>query len=302
MNSVSPGGLGGLTLHAADRASGANEMRTLTLATNWADTPLGARETWPTNLELSVGLILSCGFPMAVRWGPELVTIYNDAYREILGDRHPGALGRPLREVWPEIYDELGPLNEAILRGRRDGFFAEDHPWRILRHGLGVQAHFTISYSPIPDPSAPNRIGGILITAFETTARVRNDQRLRDLTHNLALEIEQRTRERDRIWNVSEDLLGVTDFNGRFLGVNPAWTALLGWTEDQIKAMHADELRHPEDAAAAVAARASLASGLHTIRLENRVRHKDGPWRGIPWAAAAEDRPELMSGRQRTGP
>src|SRR3979411_680570 len=181
MNSVSPGVLGGPTRNAADRASGATDMQTLTLEKNWADTPLGPRETWPAGLELSVALILSCGFPMAVRWGPELVTIYNDGYREILGDRHPGALGRPLREVWPEIYDELGPLNEAILHGRQEGFFAEDHPWRILRHGLAIQAHFTISYSPIPDPSAPNGIGGILITAFETTERRRTGQRLRTL-------------------------------------------------------------------------------------------------------------------------
>jgi len=300
MNSVSPGVLGGLTLHAADRASGANEMRTLTLEKNWADTPLGPRETWPASLELSVALILSCGFPMAVRWGPELVTIYNDAYREILGDKHPGALGRPLREVWPEIHDELGPLNEAILHGRREAFFAEDHPWKIRRHGLPVQAHFTISYSPIPDPSAPNGIGGILITAFETTERVHKDQRLRNLSHNLELEIEQRTRERDRIWSVSEDLLGVTDFNGRFLGVNPAWTALLGWTADQIKAMHADELRHPEDAAAAIAARASLARGVHTVRLENRFRHKDGSWRWIAWTATAEDGLIYVAGRHVT--
>src|SRR4030088_2059647 len=99
MNSVSPGGLGGFTLHAADRAPGADEMRTLALEKNWADTPLGPRETWPTSLELSVALILSCGFPMAVRWGPELVTIYNDAYREILGDKHPGPLRGPLGEV-----------------------------------------------------------------------------------------------------------------------------------------------------------------------------------------------------------
>src|SRR3954465_4513646 len=118
MNSVSPGRLGGPTRKAADRGSGAAEMQTLIVEKNWADTPLGPRETWPASLELSVALILSSGFPMAVRWGPELVSIYNDAYREILGEKHPGALGLPLREVWPEIYDQLGPLNEAILHGR----------------------------------------------------------------------------------------------------------------------------------------------------------------------------------------
>src|SRR3977135_4203726 len=259
MNSVSPEGFDSSVHRLEGRATDERAMRTLVRDKNWADNPLRPRDSWPSGLELSVALILSSGFPMAVRWGPELITIYNDAYREILGDKHPQALGRALREVWPEIYADLGPLNEAILHGRREAFFAEDHPWKIRRHGLPVQAHFTISYSPIPDPSAPNGIGGILITDFEETERVHKDQRLRNLSHNLELEIEQRTRERDRIWSVSEDLLGVTDFNGRFLGVNPAWTALLGWTDDHIKAMHADELRHPEDAAAAIAARARLA-------------------------------------------
>src|SRR4030081_662211 len=93
MNSVSPGGLGGPTRNAADRASGAIDMQTLTLEKNWTDTPLGPRETWPTSLELSVALILSCGFPMAVRWGPELVTVYNDAYRDIRA-RSPAPYGR----------------------------------------------------------------------------------------------------------------------------------------------------------------------------------------------------------------
>src|ERR1700730_6395077 len=150
MNSVSPGCLSGLTLQAAGSASGATEMRTLIGDKNGADTPLGARETWSSALELSVAIILSSGFPMALRWGPELVTIYNDAYREILGDKHPEALGRPLREVWPEIYDELGPLNEAILRGRQEGFFAEDHPWKILRYGFVVQAPLTIRHQAEP--------------------------------------------------------------------------------------------------------------------------------------------------------
>jgi len=134
---------------------------------NWADTPLGAREDWPPGLAFSVDLILASSFPMALRWGPELVMIYNDAYRNILGDKHPAALGRPLREVWPEIYGDLGPLNEAILRGEQRAFFAEDHPWTIRRHGnVSEHARFTISYSPIPDPSAPNGIGGVLLVVL----------------------------------------------------------------------------------------------------------------------------------------
>jgi hypothetical protein len=93
---------------------------------DWSASPLGSSEVWPQSLKLSIAMILASGFPMAIRWGPELVLIYNDAYRPILCDKHPEALGRSLREVWWEVYPELGPLNEAILRGEREAFFAED--------------------------------------------------------------------------------------------------------------------------------------------------------------------------------
>src|SRR5713226_4479627 len=156
------------------------------------------------------------------RWGPEMIMIYNDAYAPILGDKHPRVLGAPLREVWPEIYDKLGPLNESILRGEREGFFARDHLWRIFRRAdTWEDARFTISYSPIPDDTAPGRIGGILATAVETTDRVDTEQRLRQLSERLEQEVAQRTRERDRIWQVSEDLLGVCNFEGYFLRVRP---------------------------------------------------------------------------------
>jgi PAS domain S-box-containing protein len=256
---------------------------------DWAATPLGPRANWSSSLELSVGLVLASGFPMAVRWGPDLVLIYNDAYRDILGDKHPAALGHPLREVWPEIYDALGPLNEAILRGEQQAYFAEDQHWTLRRQSLyQEQAWFTTSYSPIPDPSTASGVGGVLLTTFETTKRVRNEQRLHQLTLGLEAEIEQRTRERDRIWNVSEDLLGVSDFAGYFTSINPAWTRLLGWTEAEIKSMHVSTLRHPDDADAAVAARARLAEGVPTVRIENRFRHKDGTWRTIAWTLTAD--------------
>src|SRR5260370_32424221 len=98
---------------------------------DWSATLLGSSETWPQSLRLSVALILASGFPMAIRWGPELVLIYNDAYRPILCDNHPEELARSLREVWREPYPELGPLNESILRGEREAFFAEDNPWSL---------------------------------------------------------------------------------------------------------------------------------------------------------------------------
>ena len=268
---------------------------------DWSATPLGSRDTWPQSLKVSVAMILASGFPMAIRWGPEQILIYNDGYRLILRDKHPNALGRPGREVWWEIYPELGPLNEAILRGEREAFFAEDHPWIVRREGTTIEeARFTISYSPIPDEAAPNGIGGILTTCVETTERVRQEQALRVLNDTLEAEISQRIQERDRIWQLSEDLLGVSNFEGYFTSVNPAWTNLLGWSEDEIKKLHVSELRHSDDAAHSMAGRRRLAEGVPTVRMENRFRHKDGSWRWLAWTLTAEDGLIYLIGRHVT--
>jgi len=268
---------------------------------DWSTTPLGPRERWPRALQQIVSIILASGFPMAVRWGAELTTIYNDAYIPILGDKHPDALGKPTSEVWGEIYDELGPLTESILSGERASFCATDYPWRIRRHGpLREEARFTVSYSPIPDSTAANGIGGVLVNCIETTARVQSEQTLRKLNDRLEDEIAQRIRERDRIWQVSEDLLGISTFDGRFLSVNPAWTALLGWSEEEIRAMPVDMLRHPEDADYSRAGRMRLAQGAPRVRQENRFRHKDGSWRRIAWTMTAEQGLIYVIGRDVT--
>src|SRR5262245_46675613 len=280
----------GIPTEAVTRA---RDMRARVHDFDWDATSLGPRRTWSPSLVWSVDLILASGFPMSVRWGPDLIMIYNDAYAALLGDRHPRALARPLRDIWPEIYSELGPLNEAILRGERSSFFDDDHLWLIHRYGVPEEAHFTISYSPISDALSPNGIGGVLATAFEITDRVRDEQTLR-------VQVQQRTRERDRIWTVSEDLLGVANFEGYFLSVNPAWTNLLGWTEDEIKSLHVSELRHPDDASAGIAARARLAQGAQTVRVENRFRHRDGSWRWLTWTMTADDGLIYVAGRHIT--
>jgi PAS domain S-box-containing protein len=273
----------------------------LVASKDWAQTPLGPVASWPQALRLSVDLILASGFPMAVRWGPHLTMIYNDGYAPILGDKHPNALGRPLRDVWPEIYHQLGPISEGILRGERGAFFARNHLWRIhRREGDWENARFTISYSPIPDPTAENGIGGVLTTAMEITTQVESEEELRRLSGRLELEVTERTRERDRIWLVSEDLLGESNFEGYFLSVNPAWTALLGWSEAEIKRMHVSELRHPDDAASSDAGRRLLASGTPRVRIENRFRHKDGSWRWLAWTLTVEGGLIYLIGRHIT--
>ena len=109
-----------------------------------------------------------------------------------------------------------------------------------------------------------------------------------------------RTRERDRIWQVSDDLLGVGTFDGRFISLNPAWTRTLGWSEEEILAMHISKLRHPDDMSSAGESRRRLADGAGTVRIETRFRHKDGTYRWLAWTMTAEDGLVYMVGRNVT--
>ncbi len=131
-------------------------------------------------------------------------------------------------------------------------------------------------------------------------ARTRIEAELRKLSERLEAEVHKRTLERDRIWNVSEDLLAVGNFDGYFLSINPAWTRLLGWSEDEIKSMNVSELRHPDDAAHSVAGREQLAQGVPTVRMENRFRHKDGSYRWLQWAMTESNGLIYLAGRHVT--
>jgi PAS domain S-box-containing protein len=156
-------------------------MSELAKAMDWAATPLGPRARWSQSLCLAVDLIMASAFPMALRWGPDFILIYNDAYRPILGDKHPWALGGPAREAWAEVWPQLEPGHLAILTGASPAIFTEDILLRIQRHGnVWEDARFTLSYSPVPDPVAANGIGGVCVTAVETTDRVAAERASRD--------------------------------------------------------------------------------------------------------------------------
>jgi PAS domain S-box-containing protein len=130
--------------------------------------------------------------------------------------------------------------------------------------------------------------------------RIYAEEALRKLQSSLKAQVESRTRERDRIWNVSEDLLGVSNFEGHFLSVNPAWERTLGWTEEEIKALHVDQLRHPDDAVHSWAKHRELERGVPTVRMENRFRHKDGSWRWIAWTLTVDKGLIYLAGRHVT--
>jgi len=273
-----------------------NEMRALVRAKDWSQTALGPIETWSPSLRLALEIVLSSGFPMALRWGHDFVLIYNDGYRLILGDKHPWALGLPARIAWSEVWPEIEPFHLKILNGDGEAVFAEDRLLRIQRHGEPWEdAYFTLSYSPTPDPTAPTGIGGIFVTAVETTARVQAERQrraaeeaLRRLNESLEHEIEARTRELNRVWTHSRDLLVVIGTDGIFRAVSPAWTEVLGHVPDAVVGRSFLDFVYSEDAGITQAALNNAASGAGLTNFENRYRHSNGDARWISWHTAVE--------------
>ncbi|MDG2571221.1 hypothetical protein P7L87_27070, partial [Vibrio parahaemolyticus] len=84
---------------------------------DWSSSPLGAPATWPQSLRLVVDLLLGSKFPMFVAWGEGLGFLYNDAYAEILGAKHPQALGARFHDIWAEIWPDIAQLIDAALGG-----------------------------------------------------------------------------------------------------------------------------------------------------------------------------------------
>ena len=138
-------------------------------AHDWSRTPLGSRHIWPQSLKTAVGLVLASPSPMILLWGSELVQIYNEGYRDIMGAKHPGGLGQRNRECWGEVWEFTGPIYDGVMRGES---FTFEHQRLVLeRHGYPEETFFTLAYSPVPDESGG--IGGILVSVFETTEKAR---------------------------------------------------------------------------------------------------------------------------------
>jgi PAS domain S-box-containing protein len=154
-------------------------------AVDWAATPLGRPGSWPQSLQTAVGILLSSRFSMWMAWGPRLTFFCNAAYRRnTLGRKYPWALGRPAREVWAEIWDDIGPRIAAVLA---TGQATWDEALLLFpeRSGYPEETYHTFSYSPLRDDSGA--VVGMLCVVSEDTERVIGERRmatLRDLGSN----------------------------------------------------------------------------------------------------------------------
>ncbi len=165
------------TVFAAD-----DDIRPDLAKVDWSATPLGPPPGWPQSLQTAVNIVLSSRFSMWMAWGPELTFFCNTAYRyATLGRKYPWALGRPAREVWAEIWTDIGPRIEQVLS---TGQATWDTALQLFleRSGYLEESYHTFSYSPLRDESG--RVAGMLCVVSEDTDKVIADRRmatLRDL-------------------------------------------------------------------------------------------------------------------------
>jgi PAS domain S-box-containing protein len=178
-------------MRSAEFLAGGGELGALMRAFDWTRTPVGDPSTWPHSLRIVVRILLTSRYAMWLGWGPDLTFFYNDAYaRMTLGARHPWALGRSVREVWAEIWPDVGPRAEKVIR-TGEATWDEGLLLFLGRRGFLEETYHTFSYSPVPDDH--NGVGGMLCVVTEETERTIGERRLRTLRELSAATVSVRT-------------------------------------------------------------------------------------------------------------
>jgi signal transduction histidine kinase/DNA-binding response OmpR family regulator len=162
----------------ADFLVGGGEMGQRMRDKDWSGSVFGPVEEWPGSLKTSISMMLPSRFAMVIAWGPDFRFFYNDRYRPVLGaTKHPGALGTPAQQIFPEAWPFIGPLFESTRAG--ESVALDDVLIPLERYGYLENCYFTLSYSPIRDESGG--VGGMLAVVAETTERVQAERRLKTL-------------------------------------------------------------------------------------------------------------------------
>ncbi len=200
--------------------------------------------------------------------------------------------------AWASIVhpDDVGSAGRAWGASLAAGTHYETE-FRI-RRADGTFRWFLVRAEPIrgPDGAVVRWIG----TNTDIEDRKQAASQLERLNENLEQQVEERTRERDRAWRLSQDLLVVADADGTIVAVNAAWTKLLGWTASDLVGTSFIEFTHPEDLDATLAAFAGIFREPLTTPYEYRFRHTDGAYRYFAWTGSFEDGRVYASGRETT--
>ena len=180
---------------------GDGEVAAIIRERDWSLTPLGPIARWPGCLRTALGICLHSTTPVAVYWGSELITLYNDLCAQFIGDSHPRALGTPARLLYADIWATVGPL---FITAFEQGVPMASRNQRIpIRHaGQYEEVRHDFSVNPVHDESG--KVAGIMVLAFDITDHIRTAralademaelQRLQSQQRVLVSELQHRTR------------------------------------------------------------------------------------------------------------
>ncbi|MEH2071988.1 MAG: ATP-binding protein [Nostoc sp.] len=155
---------------------GGGEMGARMREFDWSKTSLGPTQHWPQSLKTAVRIMLTSRQPMFVWWGDELINLYNDPYKAIIGGKHPEALGQPASYVWREIWDQVRPRAESAML-KNEGTYDEALLLIMERNGYPEETYYTFSYSPVPNDEGDT--GGIICANTDDTQRIISERQLK---------------------------------------------------------------------------------------------------------------------------
>ena len=144
------------------------EMGRVVANVDWAATSIGSPHTWPVAIRVVLATMLDSPQPMCLTWGADNSFFFNAAYAPFLGARRNGAMGRPLAEVWPELWLDIEPILVKALAGEGTRF--EDHPFTMTRNGFAEATWWTFTYMPLRDEHGA--VFGMLCTTIDMTEKV----------------------------------------------------------------------------------------------------------------------------------
>jgi PAS domain S-box-containing protein len=186
---------------------------------------------------------------------------------------------------WPDFWQDQGHIDakaaiadaKSGLSGRFQGF---------ANTYVGTPKWWDVQVTPMFD--AQGEVEKILCISRDITATREAEEDLRTLNATLEERVEARTQDRDRIWRLSTDLMLIAEFTGEIVAVNPAWTHVLGWTQEELVGQSFLNFLHPDDDLTTAAAAAELSQGVSFPSFENRYLHKDGSYRWLAWTAVPD--------------
>jgi PAS domain S-box-containing protein len=232
---------------------------------DWSKTPFGPVDDWPQSLRTAASMIMGSTLPMFIGWGPEFLLLYNDAYAELLGDRHP-CQGRPAGEVWADVWPRIEPFARRAMAG--ETLFFESEPRMLRRGGREEQVWLTFTYAPVIGE------GGESVGAFGVVAAVNRDAAA-----------EERARESEERFRLIADSapvpIWVTLLDRSRGFVNRAYADFMGGTYEEAIALNWREIIHPDDQPRVIAESLAGEASLQTFVLEARFRRGDGEWRWL---------------------